>query len=195
AMRTIAPGQSLVYRFRATHAGIWMYHCATMPMSAHIANGMFGAVVIDPPGLPKVDHSYVILQSELYLGADGGSADLTKLQEEKPDAVVFNGYVNQYDHRPLTAEVGQRVRIWVLDIGPDRSTSFHVVGSQFDTVYSEGAYLLRRSAGGSQSLALAPAQGGFVELTFPEAGDYPFISHVMIDAERGAHGIVHVSRR
>jgi nitrite reductase (NO-forming) len=209
-MRTIAPGQSLVYRFTATRAGIWMYHCSSMPMSAHIANGMFGAVVIDPPGLPRVDKSYVLVQSELYLGPQGGPVDVDKLKAEKPDAVVFNGYADQYDHRPLVAKVGERVRIWVLDAGPNRATSFHVVGGQFDTVYAEGAYLLRGAAdagasgtgtsgtgssGGSQSLALQPGQGGFVELTFPEPGHYPFVSHIMVDAERGAHGMFTVSGR
>jgi nitrite reductase (NO-forming) len=194
-MRTIAPGESLVYRFRADRAGIWMYHCASMPMSAHIANGLFGAVIIDPPDLDQVERSYVLLQSELYLGAQGGPVDVAKLQAERPDAAVFNGYVNQYDHRPLAAKPGERIRIWVLDAGPNCSMSFHVVGARFDTVYSEGGYLLRRSSeGGSQSLALAPAQGGFVELTFPEPGHYPFITHVMVDAERGAHGIVSVTR-
>jgi nitrite reductase (NO-forming) len=69
-----------------------------------------------------------------------------------------------------------------------------VVGGLFDTVYAEGAYLLRRSDGAAQSLGLQPAQGGFVELTFPEAGDYPFVSHVMVDAERGAHGLFRVTR-
>jgi len=194
-MRDIAPGQSLTYRFTATRAGIWLYHCATMPMSAHIANGMFGAVVIDPPNLPPVAHSYVLVQSELYLGPQGGIVDLAKLRAEKPDAVVFNGYADQYDHAPLTAKVGQRVRIWVLDAGPDRPTSFHVVGGQFDTVYEKGAYRLRRgSPGGSQALFLGPAQGGFVELTFPQPGHYPFISHLMTDAERGAHGVFEVTR-
>lgn len=193
-MRTIAPGESVIYRFRATRAGVWMYHCSTMPMSAHIANGLFGAVVIEPPDLPPVDRSYLLVQSEFYLGAQGGPVDMDKVQAERPDAVVFNGHANQYDHRPLRAQVGERVRIWVLDAGPNRSTSFHVVGGQFDTVYSEGGYLLRPGAGGSQSLALAPAQGGFVELTFPEAGHYPFVSHVMVDSERGAHGIFKVSR-
>src|SRR5690606_31020633 len=67
-MRTIPPGESLVYRFRADKAGVWMYHCSTEPMSAHIANGMFGAVVIEPPGLPEVDREYVLVQSEFYLG-------------------------------------------------------------------------------------------------------------------------------
>jgi len=192
-MRTLAPGESLVYRFRAERAGAWMYHCSSMPMSAHIANGLFGAVVIEPRGLPHVDRSYVLVQSELYLGAPGGSTDMDKIQAEKPDAVVFNGYVNQYDARPLVARVGERVRVWVVDAGPDRATAFHVVGAQFDTAYAEGAYLLRRSPhSGSQALALAPSQGGFVELTFPEAGRYPFVSHYMIDAERGAHGIFDV---
>jgi nitrite reductase (NO-forming) len=191
-MRTIAPGQSLTYRFRATRAGVWMYHCSTMPMSAHIANGLFGAVVIEPPDLPRVDRSYVLVQSELFLGEQGGEVDVPKLSAEEPDLVVFNGYANQYDHAPLTARVGERVRVWVLDAGPNRPTSFHVVGGQFDTVYSEGAYLLRPGSGGAQSLGLQAAQGGFVELTFPEPGDYPFVSHLMVDAERGAHGLFRV---
>jgi nitrite reductase (NO-forming) len=199
-MRTIPPGERLVYRFTATRSGIWMYHCSSMPMSAHIANGLFGAVVIDPPGLAPVDRSYVLLQSELYLGAQGEEVDVDKLMAEQPDLVVFNGYANQYDARPLRARVGERVRIWVLDAGPDRATSFHVVGGQFDTTYAEGAWLLRGGpggtggSGGAQSLALQPAQGGFVELTFPEPGHYPFVSHVMVDAERGAHGTFRVTR-
>ncbi|MGX6510641.1 multicopper oxidase domain-containing protein [Rhodococcus sp. SJ-2] len=191
-MRTIQPGESLVYRFTATRAGIWMYHCSTMPMSLHIANGMFGAVIIDSPDLPPADREYVLVQSELYLGAEGGEADSDKIPAEDPDLVVFNGYANQYDHRPLQARVGERVRIWVLAAGPNRGTSFHVVGGQFDTVWSEGEYRLRPGTGGSQTLGLSPAQGGFVELEFPEPGQYPFVSHSMVDAERGAHGIVEV---
>ena len=194
-MRTIEPGKSLTFRLTATRSGIWMYHCSSMPMSSHIANGMFGAVIIDPPGLAKVDREYLIEQSELYLGPQGGSVDATKVGAEKPDAVVFNGFANQYDIAPLVARVGERVRIWVLAAGPNRGTSFHVVGGQFDTVFSEGAWLLRpgnASSGGSQVLSLGVAQGGFVELSFPQAGHYPFVSHVMVDAERGAHGIVQV---
>jgi nitrite reductase (NO-forming) len=195
-MRTIAPGESLVYRFRATRAGIWMYHCSTMPMSAHIANGLFGAVVIEPRGLPPVDRSYVLVQSELYLGAQDGETDPVKVAAEAPDAVVFNGYANQYDHQPLRARVGERVRVWVLDAGPNRASSFHVVGGQFDTVWAEGDYLLdarNGGDGGAQALSLGPAQGGFVELAFPEEGTYPFVTHVMVDAERGAHGVFEVS--
>ena len=197
-MSTVAPGGSLTFRFTATHSGIWLYHCSSMPMSAHIANGMFGAVIIDPPGLAEVDREYVLEQSELYLGPQGGSVNPALVAAEKPDAVVFNGFANQYDAAPLVARVGERVRVWVLAAGPNRGTSFHVVGGQFDTVFSEGAWLLRpgnASSGGSQVLSLGTAQGGFVELSFPHAGHYPFVSHVMVDAERGAHGIFRVTPR
>lgn len=109
---------------------------------------------------------------------------------------MFNGYPDQYDHDPLTAAAGDRVRIWVLAAGPNDGTTFHVIGGQFDTVWKEGSYRLRpenASAGGSQALNLGPAQGGFVELAFPEAGNYPFVDHSMVDAERGAHGKFHVT--
>ncbi|MBZ2198325.1 multicopper oxidase domain-containing protein [Ruania sp. N2-46] len=195
-MRTIAPGESLTYTFAATRSGIWMYHCATMPMSAHIANGMFGAVIIDPPDLAPVDREHVLIQSEYYLGEQGGEVDTAKLAAGEADLVVFNGYANAYDHAPLETVVGERVRIWVLAAGPNRGTSFHVVGGQFDTVFAEGAYLLtpdEATGGGAQTLALGAAQGGFVELVMPEAGRYPVVNHVMSDAERGAHGFLEVT--
>jgi len=205
-MRTIQPGEQLTYRFTATKAGIWMYHCSTMPMTAHIAAGMAGAVVIEPDGLPSVDRSYLLVQSEVYLqtrATDAASAtevDAGRASAEgQPDYVVFNGVANGYDTAMLTAKVGERVRVWVLDIGPNRPASFHIVGAQFDTVFIEGSYLLKRGQdafgdrdGGSQALGLQPAQGGFVETVFPESGRYPFVSHVMADAERGAHGSIQV---
>ncbi|SNU02546.1 nitrite reductase (NO-forming) [Ruaniaceae bacterium KH17] len=194
-MRTIQPGESLTYNFTAERAGIWMYHCSTMPMTAHIANGMYGAVVIEPDGLEPVDHSYVLVQAEYYLGDhDGGEVDADKIQSETPDLVVFNGYADQYIHAPLEVTTGDRARFWVLNVGPNRASSFHIVGGQFDTVWFEGAYLLDHSGDtGSQAMGMQPAQGGFVELTFPEAGHYTFVSHVMIDAERGARGTVRVT--
>ncbi len=194
-MRTIQPGETLTYTFTAKRAGIWMYHCSTMPMSMHIANGMYGAVIIDPPDLAAVDREYLLVQGELYLGPQGETADAVKLAAKTPDLVAFNGYADQYVHQPLKARAGERVRVWVLDAGPNSPSSFHIVGGQFDTVYLEGAYLLdarEQDPGGAQSLALQPAQGGFVELAFPEAGNYPFVTHIMSDAERGARGIFHV---
>lgn len=197
SMRTIQPGESLVYTFTATRSGIWLYHCSTMPMSVHIANGMFGAVIIDPPGLAAVDREYVVMQSELYLGPQGGEVDPLKVEAQSPDLVVFNGYANQYAARPLAARTGETVRVWVLAAGPNLSSSFHVVGGQFHTVFKEGEYLLKdggsTGTGGAQVLDLAAAQGGFVELTFTAAGHYPFVSHVMSDAEKGARGIFEVS--
>ncbi len=205
-MRTIAPGESLVYRFTAERAGIWMYHCSTAPMSSHIAAGMHGAVIIDPPDLPEVDREYVVVQSEVFLGEGGTSAedatevDADAVMAEEPDKVVFNGVANQYDQEMFEARVGERIRFWVLDVGPNRPSAFHIVGGQFDTVYFEGGYQLKDgmdafggTSGGFQVLGLHVAQGGFVELEFPEAGHYPVVSHVMVDAERGAHGMVEVT--
>jgi nitrite reductase (NO-forming) len=117
-----------------------MYHCGTMPMTAHIANGMAGAVVIEPDDLPAVDKSYLLVQSELYLGSQGGPVDVDKALggDSNLDIVAFNGYANQYVAQPLSATVGERVRIWTLDVGPSRASSFHIVGGQFDRVWFEG---------------------------------------------------------
>ncbi len=190
-MRTINPGESLVYRFEAKHAGIFMYHCGTPPVIHHIGNGMYGAIIIDPPDLPPVDHELVMLQSELYTAPPGQVADVAKMLAEKWDAVVFNGYVNQYKFAPIRVEPGQRVRIWVLDEGPSENSSFHVIGTIFDTVFKEGTYTLRPgpSLGGSQALDLQPAQGGFVEFTFDVPGMYPFVTHKFASASKGALGL------
>jgi nitrite reductase (NO-forming) len=190
-MRTINPGQSLVYPFKADYAGIWMYHCGTAPAIEHIANGMFGAVIIDPPNLAPVAHEFVMIQSELYLGPQGQPGDMSKMLADKPDAVVFNGYVNQYKYAPIAVDPGQRIRIWVLDAGPNDISSFHIVGTIFDTVFKEGHYELQpgnATGGGSQALDLDPAQGGFVETTFAQPGVYTMVSHKFADASQGDLG-------
>ncbi|WP_327727007.1 multicopper oxidase domain-containing protein [Streptomyces sp. NBC_00487] len=193
-MRTIQPGERLVYRFRAEKAGAWLYHCSTAPMLQHIGNGMHGAVVIDPPGLAQVDHAYVLVASELYLGTPGSTAQVTKMRDGTPDAWVFNGVADQYARQPLKVRAGERARFWVVAAGPGDGIAFHIVGTVFDTVYKEGAHLLEPGdPGGAQVLDLAPAQGGFVETTFPEAGHYTFVDHDMRHAESGAHGMVEVS--
>jgi nitrite reductase (NO-forming) len=191
-MRTIQPGESLVYQFEAKHAGAFMYHCGTAPTLHHIGNGMHGAIVIDPPDLAPVDHEYLFVQHEYYTGAEGEPGDLTKMQQDAWDAVVFNGYVNQYAHTPIDGiEVGERVRAWIVDNGPSENSSWHVVGTVFDTLFKEGAYQLRPDAsrGGAQALDLQPAQGGFVEFTFDEEGVYPFVSHKFSNASKGAMGL------
>jgi nitrite reductase (NO-forming) len=190
-MRTIDPGESLVYQFQAKHAGAFMYHCGTQPALHHIGNGMVGAIIIDPPGLPPVDQEYLFVQSELYLGPPGEPGDLAKMQDEAWDAVVFNGYVNQYRHAPIRVEPGERVRAWVVDTGPSENSSFHIVGTVFDTLFKEGAYQLRPDAsrGGAQALDLQPAQGGFVEFSFDEPGLYPIVTHKFANVGKGALGL------
>lgn len=187
-MRSIAPGESLEYRFRAEHAGIWLYHCSTAPMSHHIAAGMHGAVVVDPPDLAPVDHEFVLVQSEAYWGEAGPDGD--KIMAEAPDAYRFNGYPDQYLAHPIRIRAGETVRFWVLAAGPNRGTSFHVVGTQFHRVWKEGALRLDDGAGGGQALDLAAAQGGYVEARFPEPGTYTFVDHQMVHAEMGARGHV-----
>lgn len=127
-MRSISPGQSLQYNFTATRSGIWLYHCSTAPMSVHLAAGMHGAVIIDPPGLSQVDHEFVLIQSEIYLGPEGGSTDEAKVAAKTPDLMAFNGMAFQYKYRPLQVTVGQRVRFWLMDAGPSLPCTFHVVG-------------------------------------------------------------------
>jgi nitrite reductase (NO-forming) len=190
-MRTIKSGESLVYQFEAKHAGIFMYHCGTAPALHHIGNGMFGALIVDPPDLPAVDHEVIFVQSEIYTGPEGKPGDLTKMQNDAWDAIVFNGYVNQYKHAPIRVEPGERVRAWVLDAGPSENSAFHVVGTIFDTVYKEGTYLLRPDdrRGGAQALDLQASQGGFVEFTFDEAGLYPIVTHKFSNVGKGALGL------
>jgi nitrite reductase (NO-forming) len=189
-MRSIHPGESLVYEFTADYAGAFMYHCGTAPALHHIGNGMYGAIIIDPANLAPVDHEFVLVQSELYLGPDGQPGDLTKMTNNAWDAVVFNGYANQYKFAPIRVEPNQRVRVWVIDDGPSENSAFHIVGTIFDTVWKEGSYLLQPDArhGGSQVLDLQPAQGGFVEFTLAEKGFYPIVTHKFSNVGKGAMG-------
>ncbi len=190
-MRSIKPGESLVYQFKAEFAGVWMYHCGTAPALHHIGNGMFGAVIIDPPDLAPVAHEFVLVQSELYVGPMSEPGDLAKMQSEDWDAVVFNGYVSQYKFKPIRVEPGERVRVFVLDAGPSENSAFHIVGTIFDTTFKEGTYLLQPDVrnGGAQVLDLQPAQGGFVEFSFAEAGLYPIVTHKFANVGKGALGL------
>ena len=195
-MHSIEPGQTLEYTFVAKNAGIWLYHCSTAPMSMHIANGMFGAVIIDPTDLDTVDREYVMIASELYLGADGQSADASLLSALQPNAMAFNGVPFQYKAHPIQIRTNERVRVWVMDAGPNLATTFHVVGTQFDTVWREGAYVIRGGGSGGgwgQVLSLGAAEGGFVEFTPLEVGHYSFVNHALSLAEKGQTGVFEVS--
>jgi len=193
-MIEIQPGHSLTYTFTADYAGVWMYHCGTAPALHHIANGMFGMLIVEPKGgLPKVDQEIAIVQSEWYLAGQKEPADYAKANAAAPapDFVVFNGIANQYKDNPIEVTTKGRVRVFVLDAGPNVDSSFHVVGTIFDTVVKEGIVLARGNAGGwgSQAVDLAPAQGAIIEFSPREDGMYPMVTHAFNFVGKGAIGI------
>lgn len=192
-MKDIPAGAELTYQFRADDAGAWLYHCATAPMIQHVAMGMYGAVVIDPPGLPDVAQSLVMVQSEFYRGEKGDVPTMAQLLSGNPDYVMFNGYANQYVHAPIHVPAGKRIRLWVVDAGPNEASAFHVVGAHFDTVFKEGDYQVKpgnAAHGAAQEIDLQPGEGGFVEFTLPEPGHYSFLTHRLADAQRGGTGML-----
>ena len=137
-----------------------------------------------------------MVASELYLGADGQSADASLLSALAPNAMAFNGVPFQYKAHPIQIKTNERVRVWVMDAGPNLATTFHVVGTQFDTVWREGAYVIRGGGSGGgwgQVLTLGAAEGGFVEFTPLEAGHYSFVNHALSLAEKGQVGVFEVS--
>ena len=193
-MVEIAPGATFTYTFTADYAGVWMYHCGTAPALLHIANGMFGMVIVEPKGgFKPVDKEVAIVQSEWYLGSQGQPADYAKANAAAPapDFVVFNGVASQYKDHPIDVPVKGRVRVFVLDAGPDLDSSFHVVGTIFDTVIKEGISLLPGNPGGwgSQAVDLSPAQGAVIEFSPQEPGMYPMVTHAFNFVGRGAIGI------
>ena len=193
-MVEIKPGATFTYTFTADYAGVWMYHCGTAPALDHIANGMFGMVIVEPKGgLPKVDNEFAFVQSEWYLGPQGQPSNFTEAASGNPapDFVVFNGIANQYKDNPIHVTTKGRVRVFVLDAGPNIDSSFHVVGTIFDTVIKEGIVLQRGNAAGwgSQAVDLAPAQGAIIEFSPQEDGMYPFVTHAFNFVLRGAVGI------
>jgi nitrite reductase (NO-forming) len=193
-MVEIKPGAAFTYTFTADYAGVWMYHCGTAPALHHIANGMFGMVIVEPKGgLPKVDQEVALVQSEWYLGAQKQPADYAKANAAAPapDFVVFNGVANQYKDNPIAVTTKGRVRAFVLNAGPNIDSSFHVVGTIFDTVTKEGVQLLKGNAGGwgSQAVDLSPAQGAILEFSPREDGMYPMVTHAFNFVGKGAIGL------
>lgn len=193
-MTSIDPGEEKLYEWTASYAGVWMYHCGTAPALHHIANGMYGMVIVEPAeGLSNVDAEFAIVQSEWYLGpqTDVSSLEKAAASAPAPDFVLFNGVANQYLDNPIQVETGERVRVFVLNAGPSVDSSFHVVGTIFDSVTKEGVQLVRGNEGswGSQAMDLAPAQGGIVEFVTAEDGLYPMVTHAFNFVGRGALGL------
>jgi uncharacterized cupredoxin-like copper-binding protein len=184
----VEAGKKLTFDFVAKHPGVFMYHCATQPVLAHTSNGMSGMMVVKPKGLPKVDRELWMTQSEYYLGAPGKPADMAKMAAEKPDVIAFNGYANQYKTHPITVRKGESVRMYVLNAGPSKWSAFHVIGTVFDKTTVEGIV-----GHDSQTVNLAPSQGGWMDFTLDQEGNYPFVTHSFGDMVKGAAGMLHTS--
>jgi nitrite reductase (NO-forming) len=197
AFRDVAVGESFTFSFVATDPGVFMYHCGTKPVLAHIANGMYGAIVVDPKTpLPKADREYVLVASEWYLNGDGltepASLDMAKARAMMPDWTSFNGYAAQYVTHPLTADPGDLVRFYVVDAGPSLTTAFHVVGTVFNRVYPNGDMRLDHTQSGVQTVDVPAGGGAVFEVEIDEPGLYPFVSHAFAHVDLGQVGILKV---
>lgn len=183
AYKDVDPGEQLTYSFTADHAGVFMYHCGTKPVLRHVGAGMAGTMIVRPRGLRKADRELWLTQQEFYLGEPNGDASVDKMVAKTPDVIAFNGFASQYLKKPITVRRGERIRIWLLNAGPSLPSYFHVIGSVFDRVWSEGG-----ARGSAQTLSLGPSEGGYVELTLDEEATYPFVTHAFGDMVRGAIG-------
>lgn len=185
------PGATIRFEWVANYPGVFLYHCGTPAILLHMASGMIGMVIVEPKdGYPaKADREYALVQSELYLTkAPTGNyvIDIAKAQEKRPTYVTFNGKPSQYVANPLTAKPGERIRLYVMNAGPNGTSSFHVVGTLFDRVWLDGNP--DNELRGMQTVLLGSSSGAIVEFVTPEAGTYTFLDHEFADAEIGAIG-------
>jgi nitrite reductase (NO-forming) len=189
----VLPGDSLHYRFVARVSGAFMYHCGTAPTAMHIANGMYGALIVDPATPRPRAKEFVLVQSEFYLTpkADASGAkslDWGRLLGLVPDHIVFNGRADQYATHPLDVRPNELLRLYVVNAGPNRISSFHVVGGIFERVFQDGSQA--NPLIGVQTVNVPVGGGSIFELRLREPGDYPFVTHAFADATKGAVGVL-----
>lgn len=193
----VTPGQEATFSFRALNAGLFVYHCATAPVGMHIANGMYGMILVEPPeGLPPVDREYYVMQGELYTrGAHGEPGlqafDMRKAIDENPEYVVFNGSVGALTgDNALQANVGETVRLFIGNAGPNLVSSFHVIGEIMDSVHVEAGTLVNHNV----QTTLIPAGGAAIaEFTLQTPGTYLLVDHSIFRTfNKGSLGMLHV---
>lgn len=194
-----APGHESVFSFKAINPGLYVYHCATAPVGMHVANGMYGLILVEPKqGLPKVDREYYVFQSEFYTKGSYGEAGLQPFSMEKaltetPDYVVFNGAVGAMaGDKAVPANVGEKIRLFVGNGGPNLVSSFHVIGEIFDNVYAEGGTVPSQH---QVQTTLVPAGGSaIVDFACEVPGTYILVDHSIFRAfNKGAVGMIKVS--
>jgi nitrite reductase (NO-forming) len=195
AFKDVAPGQSFTFSFVANDPGVFMYHCGTKPVLMHIANGMYGAIVVEPAKpLPRADHEYVLVSSEWYLNSPGlnapASFDMAKAHTMAPDWVTWNGYAGQYVKHPLTAKPGETVRFWVVAAGPSFDTDFHVVGTLLDRAWIDGD--MTQHLNNVQTATVPAGGGGVFDVKIDKPGLYPFVSHSFASVDMGQVGLLKV---
>jgi len=198
AVLQVDPGQEKSMTWKALVPGLYVYHCATPMVSEHIANGMYGLILVEPEvGLPKVDREFYVMQGEIYTDVpfgQHGSAEFSveKLLNERPEYFVFNGSVGALTKlHPLQANVGDVVRIFFGVGGPNFTSSFHVIGEIFDKVYALGG-LQSPPLEGIQTVSVAPGGAVITEFKTKVPGNYTLVDHALARAERGLLGILHV---
>ena len=193
----VPPGKSKTFSFKAMHPGVFVYHCATPNVPTHIANGLYGLIVIDPEeGWPAVDREFYVMQGEIYTEGEVGEKGFQKfaprkMMNEHPEFIVLNGRVKALTGAgALQAKQGETIRIFFGNGGVSRISNFHIIGEIFDRVYPEAS--LNRVLTSVQT-TLVPAGGAtVVELTLENSGDYVLLDHAISRIDRGAWGILHV---
>jgi len=192
------PGQQKGFVFKALNPGLYVYHCATPMVAQHISNGMYGLILVEPAqGLPPVDREFYVMQGEIYTEeAFGVQGELTesyqKLIDERPEYYVFNGAVGALaTQKPLHAKVGETVRIYFGVGGPYATSSFHVIGEIFDTVYNL-ASLTGTPLTNVQTITVPPGGAAAVDLKLEVPGKFILVDHALSRAERGLVGILDV---
>lgn len=193
SFRNVAPGTSFTFEFQAGTPGVYMYHCATGPMLEHLGMGMFGMIVVDPATPRPPAQEVFLVQSEFYGQVGNGylHSSYDAMRSGKPAYVVFNGENYGYAADPIKVGVDKPVRIYFLDAGPSLFSAFHVVGTIFDSYEHDGNP--DEAIHDVSTQVIAPGGAGVFDLTFPEAGSYPFVSHSVIDMDRGAMGMFEAS--
>lgn len=200
AYRMIIPNDSVQFEFTAADPGAYMVHCGTPPVTLHIMQGMYLPIIVDPKNGwgTNADKEFILVQSEFYVSSDSmthaNHADMSAAMAKRATYVVFNGRSFQYKDTPIQVDVGDRVRFFVVNAGPNFQSDFHIVGAIFDRVYPDGNP--RHALEGVQTFGIPAGGGAVFETVFAKGasdeGLYPFVTHSFSDAEHGAVGIIRV---